>query len=105
MRMMRLAGIALIAFLSGCGGSPQDGLVVGGLYSVEQANEYWVSKILALDNDVVHLRIYKNTYPGRPGTVDPSRLSVGNFKDKDAAWVTFPWTASTLRARGNPGSS
>ena len=90
MKIVRLAGVASIAFLSACGGPARDGLVVGGLYSVKQANEYWVTKVLALDNDVVHLRIYRNRYKDRPVSVDPSKLSVGSLKDKDSGMGHIP---------------
>ena len=59
-------------------------LKVGGLYSVDDGEgNYRVAKILALDDSAVHVRLYKNKYPARPESVDPSTLSLGSMDDKD----------------------
>ena len=71
---------------SGCNRSraPQEQWRVGGLYSVQNGREgFGVIKILALDSDAVHIRIYKQTFSSRPGSVDPNSLTLGRMDDKD----------------------
>jgi hypothetical protein len=56
----------------------------GDLYSVEgEARNYKVAKVLVVDSDAVHIRLYKNTFAERPSSVDPSTLSVGSLRDPD----------------------
>ena len=46
---------------------------VGGLYSTDDGTgQFSVVKILMLEPDVVHLRIYKEKFASRPTTVDPN---------------------------------
>jgi hypothetical protein len=57
---------------------------VGGLYSTSDGKgQYGVVKILALDPDAVHVRLYKQKFPSRPGAVDPLSLTLGKLEDKD----------------------
>jgi hypothetical protein len=57
---------------------------IAGLYSVISGDgRYSVAKILALDEDAVHIRLYKNKFPSRPRTIDPSVLSLGSIYDED----------------------
>lgn len=57
---------------------------VGGLYSTDDGKgQFNVVKILMLEPDVVHLRIYKEQFPSRPTTVDPNSLTVGKLGDKE----------------------
>jgi len=56
----------------------------GDLYSVEgEAKNYKVAKVLVVDSDAVHIRLYKNSFIERPSNVDPSTLSVGSLRDPD----------------------
>ena len=46
---------------------------VGGLYTSQYDDGKWhVTKVLAFDGDVVHLRMYANTFPEQPRPVDPA---------------------------------
>ncbi|HEU4427959.1 MAG TPA: hypothetical protein VFT98_04340 [Myxococcota bacterium] len=55
---------------------------VGGLYSILGAEGgFSVAKVLALDPGIVSIRIYKQRFPARPGTVEPSDLVVGTIHD------------------------
>ena len=57
---------------------------VGGLYSVRaDQSGYQIVKVLALDPQVVHVRLYKNTFSDRPKTLDLSTLELGTMKDPD----------------------
>lgn len=73
----------LLVLLCACGKSGAEGLTVGGLYSVKDKAGYKIVKILAAGEGLVHVRIYKNQFPRRPESVDPSALSLGSIKDKD----------------------
>lgn len=55
----------------------------GDLYSIRDKHGYGVVKVLVVDPDVVHIRLYKNKFPERPTQIDPSRLSVGTIDDPD----------------------
>jgi hypothetical protein len=55
----------------------------GGIYSVRDKHGYGVVKILVVDPEIVHIRLYKNTFSERPVQIDPSRLSVGTINDPD----------------------
>jgi hypothetical protein len=55
----------------------------GDLDSIRDKHGYGVVKVLVVDPDVVHIRLYKNTFPERPSQIDPSRLSVGTIDDPD----------------------
>lgn len=50
-------------------------VVAGGLYSVEWEDWFRVVKVLAVDGDVVHLRIYRNKFETRPADVEISVLT------------------------------
>ena len=57
---------------------------VGGLYSVvDGEGRFRVAKVLALDDAAVHVRLYKNRFPSRPKTVDPSSLTLGSIDDRE----------------------
>jgi hypothetical protein len=55
---------------------------VGGIYSIESGEgTFGVVKVLALEPDSVHVRIYKNKFAARPDNIDPSTLSLGSILD------------------------
>jgi hypothetical protein len=55
----------------------------GGLYSVRDERRYKVVKILVVEPEIVHLRIYKNLFSVRPTQIDQSALSLGTINDSD----------------------
>ena len=55
----------------------------GDIYCVDGENDYRMAKVLVVDSDAVHIRLYKNTFQERPSSVDPSTLSVGSLRDPD----------------------
>jgi hypothetical protein len=57
--------------------------IEGGLYVIESESRFRVLKVLRVEDDVVHVRIYKNTYESVPGRVDPSTLALGTIHDED----------------------
>jgi hypothetical protein len=59
-------------------------IVVGGLYaSKNEDGTFSVSKVLAVDESAVHVRIYKNKFPAVPQNLDTSTLSLGKLGDRD----------------------
>jgi hypothetical protein len=58
--------------------------IAGALYSVDDGEgHYRVAKILAVDPDGVHIRLYKNKFNERPARVDIVSLDLGSIHDPD----------------------
>jgi hypothetical protein len=52
-------------------------VVLGGLYSTQKFDgSYGIVKVLAVQENTVHLCVYKNHYRRRPRRVDPDSLSI-----------------------------
>ena len=90
MKIAILLALGLIVFsLMACnrrhGSSDDTGeIVVGGLYaSREDDGVFRVSKVLAVDESAVHVRIYKNKFKSLPESLDSSTLSLGGIGDPD----------------------
>jgi len=63
---------------------PNNEIIVGGLYaSKREDGTFRVSKVLAFDESVVHVRIYKNKFQSLPQNLDSSILSLGQIGDSD----------------------
>jgi len=61
--------------------APQS-IQVGGLYATQDEDGTWrVMKVLALDDDAVHLRSYANKFREQPKDVDPAVLTLGGLND------------------------
>jgi len=82
--LILLIGVALLTSACDRKESPADDWRAGGLYSTADGNgRFGVVKILVLEPDAVHVRIYKQTFPTRPTSVDPKSLTLGRIDDKD----------------------
>jgi|SRR5208282_3465015 len=56
----------------------------GALYSTEdEKGQFGVVKVLVVDADAVHIRVYQQKFPSRPSSVDPGTLTLGKLGDKD----------------------
>jgi len=76
--------LALVTWACDRGRSVSEEWRTGGLYSIANGNgRFGVVKILVLEPDAVHVRIYKQTFPTRPTSVDPQSLTLGGIDDKD----------------------
>ena len=74
--------MGLLTFLFGCSNSLA--LKEGALYSVNDGEgSYRIAKILVVDPEVVHVRLYKNKWKRRPTRIDVSALSLGSVHDSD----------------------
>lgn len=57
-------------------------LKAGGIYSAEYGDgRFCIVKVLVPDDEVTHIRIYKNKFPQRPDTIDTSILSLGSIDE------------------------
>ena len=89
MRTTSFIAIALIivATIAACTKS-QDSIVVGGLYASKGDDGIFrVSKVLAVDETAVHVRIYRNRFPSLPQNLDSSVLSLGKLGDAEGFGV------------------
>jgi hypothetical protein len=55
----------------------------GEVYSVQDKKGYQVAKILVVDPNAVHIRLYKNLFSRRPGQIDLRTLSLDTIRDAD----------------------
>ena len=58
-------------------------LFEGGYYSVIDGSCFGVAKVLRLEPEKVHIRVYKQRFGGRPRSVDLARLTLGTIHDTD----------------------
>lgn len=79
--MKYLIGLALLLFMMGCS---TEEFKEGDICSVDDGDgKIGIVKVLAVEPRVIHLRIYKNKFKGRPKQLDLKELSLGNIKDPD----------------------
>jgi hypothetical protein len=79
--------IFLIVILYGWNNKPK-ALKAGAICSVDDGDgKFGIVKILVIDNDIAHLRIYKNKYQQRPVSIDSATLSLGSIYDQDGFGV------------------
>jgi hypothetical protein len=54
----------------------------GGIYSIDNGNgSFGIVKILKLDPGIVHVRVYRNTFPFRPFAINTHELTLGRVDD------------------------
>lgn len=58
-------------------------LFEGGYYSIIDGDEFAIAKVLKIDPEIVHVRIYKQHFSQRPRAIDPARLTLGTIDDDD----------------------
>jgi hypothetical protein len=73
----------------------------GGVYSMGEAHgQFSVAKILVVEPEEVHVRIYKQRFSARPTSVDPASLTLGAYDDRRGlALVTFHFHEEPSRCR------
>lgn len=76
---------ASILFMPGSVSSrdAQSELFEGGYYSVIDGDVFSIAKVLKLDGEIIHVRIYKQHFQQRPRSIDPGALTLGTIKDED----------------------
>ena len=56
----------------------------GGYYSIPDGDGgFSVAKVLKLEPDIVHVRIYRQHFSERPRSIDVNQLSLGSIDDDD----------------------
>jgi hypothetical protein len=69
-----------LLLMNGC----SESLKTGGLYSVDDGEGWYrIAKVLVVEPEGVHIRLYKNKFKSRPPTVEPTSLSLGTVHDTD----------------------
>jgi hypothetical protein len=59
-------------------------LFEGAYYSVTNSDNFSIAKVLKLEPDKVHVRIYQQHFAERPSSIDPSVLTLGTtILDRD----------------------
>jgi len=58
-------------------------LFEGAYYSIIDGDDFSIAKVLKLEPEIVHVRIYKQHFPQRPRSIDPGVLTLGTIHDKD----------------------
>ncbi|HYX53882.1 MAG TPA: hypothetical protein VE783_10565 [Candidatus Limnocylindrales bacterium] len=58
-------------------------LFEGGYYSIQDGEVFAVAKVLRLETEIVHVRIYKQKFQQRPRAIDPAQLTLGTIHDTD----------------------
>src|SRR3954453_22305299 len=89
MQIRRLGILLLLTILATAGCKKEDSttvatqpIQVGGLYATQDKDGSWrVTKVLAVDEDTVHLRSYANKFREQPKDVDPATLTLGSVND------------------------
>jgi len=73
---------------------PQE-FIAGGIYTIEDGTgKYGVAKVLVVDPEAVHVRVYKNKFDSRPLEIDPTTLSLGTvFTDTEFGIGHLPLTS------------
>jgi hypothetical protein len=61
----------------------QSELFEGGYYSIIDSDRFSIAKVLKVEPDKVHVRIYQQHFAERPRSIDPSVLTLGTIFDKD----------------------
>jgi hypothetical protein len=63
-------------------------LFEGGYYSIIDGERFGIAKVLKIDPEIVHVRIYKEHFPRRPRSIDPGQLTLGTVLDKDGFGIS-----------------
>ncbi len=58
-------------------------LFEGGYYSIVDGEIFSIAKVLKLEPEIVHVRIYKQKFQQRPRSIDPAQLALGTIHDTD----------------------
>jgi hypothetical protein len=93
---LKVAGVTL----SHVEGTSPSELFEGGYYSIADGAAFSIAKVLKIDPEIVHVRIYKQRFPQRPRSIDPSQLTLGTIFDKDGFGMAhLPLRTRTLMDR------
>ncbi len=79
--------IFILVFIQRWGTQPKK-IKAGSICTVDDGDgKFGIVKILVIDEEVVHVKIFKNKYDQRPDEVDIKTLSIGSVYDEDGFGV------------------
>jgi hypothetical protein len=84
MKMFIIIIVVFCAGMTGCSDNMQSNpFVEGGLYAIrESENGYNIIKILRIDKNGYHVRIYSNVFEEIPKNIDSDTLYLASMNDK-----------------------
>lgn len=75
--------LILTGIIAGCGNQKAN-IQAGTICTIEDGDgKYGVIKVLVIDDEIAHIKVYKNKYTQRPAKVDMKTLSLGSLNDAD----------------------
>lgn len=78
----------------------QSALFEGGYYSISDGDGFSIAKILKLEADIVHVRVYKQHFAQRPRSIDVNSLTLGTILDQDGFGMShLPLRVATFKQR------
>jgi len=84
LRFPLLFAVAFLTSATACHRQTDTELVAGGLYTVEsEPGKFGAAKLLVYEDGICHVRLYREEYPSRPATLDPTKLTLGGADDKE----------------------
>lgn len=67
--------------------TPENKIKAGSICTIESGDgTFGVVKVLVINNEEAHIKIYKNKYEQRPKTVDIKTLRLGSIDDKEGGF-------------------
>lgn len=79
-----LMAVVIAAALYSCS-SDDEAIEPGSICTVKDTTgQYRVAKVLVLDDDMVHIMLFKKRYPQRPATIGPDDLELRDESDSAA---------------------
>ena len=103
--VISVISVALILTMSACNHakSVSNDWRVGGLYSTADGKgQFSVVKILVLEPNAVHVRIYQQRFSTRPTSVDPASLTLGQLDGKQGFSIGHIPLSGSSFARWEP---
>ena len=70
--------------------------LIGGLYSVRSEGRFKVAKVLASEDNGVHIRLYKETFTTRPKITETLSLTLGKLGDEELGIGHLPLSRGTF---------
>lgn len=94
------AGFPAFCFMADPTRNAQSELFEGAYYSILDGEVFSIARVLKLEPEAVHVRIYKQHFPLRPRSIDPGALTLGTIHDKDGFGMGhLPLRLTTFMAR------
>lgn len=77
------AGFPAFCFMADPTRNAQSEIFEGAYYSVIDGDYFSIAKVLKLEPEIVHVRIYQQYFQQRPRAIDPGALTLGTIQDID----------------------